>query len=856
MRYHLVYAFAAVVPLCAAADIYVSPSGSDTAAGTIEAPLLSIQSAVDKATAGSTIYLREGTYSPTTNIQITKSGTASAPYVLRAYEGEKVTIDGEELPGTPAELDGSLANEDRGVLHIQDAEYWEFYDLELINGPYGVYARDSSNNHYERIITRKNYETGFQLEGASSNNSVYYLDSYLNRDPRKNGESADGFACKEGSGEGNVLRGARLWNNVDDGLDLWEFKSAVTIEDTISYGNGYNRWDFSPFEGDGNGYKLGGGDEADIGPANHVITNCIAFGNSKDGFTDNSQPGDFTLTRNTAWNNAKVGFKFGTAVATLSQNIAAANGESPTSLSEEQVSTGNSWDGSETWDNSSFVSVDATLVQGARNADGTIDPSDFLLPKSGEEIGATTACEKKPWILNAFAMFSPGHLSPGLWKHPQDRAGAFLDLSYWIELAKVLEKGKFHGLFLADHLGIYDVYKGPGNREPALLSGAQFPIGDPFLLISAMASVTTSLSFGITASTTYETSPYALARKFSTLDHLTRGRVGWNIVTSFLDSAAKAYGMDEQIPHDERYARADEYMELTYKLWEGTWRDGAVVKDPKTGVYSDPNQVRAIEHHGKYFKSTAASQLPASRQRTPLLFQAGASSAGKRFAAKHSEVMFLPGLEPEKTKAVVDDMRKQLAEVGRPPDSIKFIAGILVIVDETDEKAQAKYEEYLAQSDLEGVATLFGGWTSNDLSKFDDDEDFSFTAVGGIQSLISSWSKTVPNSNGLKWTKRRVLQELALGGAHPRAIGSPSTVADILQRWVDVAGVDGFNFSYAVSPGTFEDMIEYLFPELRRRGVIWDDYEVKGGSARENYFQDGLGSRLREGHPGREYAWN
>ncbi|GAB1201292.1 Pectate lyase pel9 [Aspergillus pseudonomiae] len=400
MRYHIVYALAAVVPLCAAADIYVSPSGSDTAAGTIEAPLLSIQSAVDKATAGSTIYLREGTYSPTTNIQITKSGTASAPYVLRAYEGEKVTIDGEELPGTPAELDGSLANEDRGILHIQDAEYWEFYDLELINGPYGVYARDSSNNHYERIITRENYETGFQLEGASSNNSVYYLDSYLNRDPRKNGESADGFACKEGSGEGNVLRGARLWNNVDDGLDLWyavvgvlwcaftdrrrEFKSAVTIEDTIS-------WDFSPFEGDGNGYKLGGGDEADIGPANHVITNCIAFGNSKDGFTDNSQPGDFTLTRNTAWNNAKVGFKFGTAVASLSQNIAAANGESPTSLSEEQVSTGNSWDGSETWDNSSFVSVDATLVQGKRNADGTIDPSDFLLPKSGEEIGATTA---------------------------------------------------------------------------------------------------------------------------------------------------------------------------------------------------------------------------------------------------------------------------------------------------------------------------------------------------------------------------------------------------------------------------------------------------------------------------------
>ena len=172
-----------------------------------------------------------------------------------------------------------------------------------------------------------------------------------------------------------------------------------------------------------------------------------------------------------------------------------------------------------------------------------------------------------------------------------------------------------------------------------------------------MASVTETLSFCITASTTYETSPYALARKFSTLDHLTNGRVGWNIVTSFLDSAAKAYGMGEQIPHDERYARADEYMELAYKLWEGTWKDGAVVKDVQSCVYSDPKQVRAIDHQGKFFHCTAANQLPASKQRTPLLFQAGASSAGKRFAAKHSEVMFLPGLEPEKTKVVVDDIR-------------------------------------------------------------------------------------------------------------------------------------------------------------------------------------------------------
>ncbi|KAL4879290.1 hypothetical protein BJY04DRAFT_208809 [Aspergillus karnatakaensis] len=349
----------ASIPAILAADLYVSPDGSDSATGTISAPFQSIQVAVDEASPGDTIYLRGGTYTPTTNIQITKSGTSSAPYVLRAYEGEAVIIDGEELPGTPAELDASLPNGDRGILHIEDAEYWEFYDLELINGPYGIYSRDASNNHYERITTRDNYETGFQIQGAASNNVVLFLDSYGNRDPRKNGESADGFA------------------------------SAVTIEDTISWGNGFNRWGFTPFEGDGNGYKLGGGDDADIGPANHRIINSIAFGNAKDGFTDNSQPGNFELIRNTAWDNADTGFRFNTAVATLTDNVAAANNVE-TRLSSAQISEGNSWDGSGDWDDDSFVSVDTALVQGERNVDGRIEASDFLIPASGEAIGATT----------------------------------------------------------------------------------------------------------------------------------------------------------------------------------------------------------------------------------------------------------------------------------------------------------------------------------------------------------------------------------------------------------------------------------------------------------------------------------
>ncbi|KAL6703822.1 Pectate lyase pel9 [Coniothyrium glycines] len=385
-----------LLPSVFCATIYVAPTGSDSAAGSLAAPLQSIQVAVDKAVAGDTIYLRGGTYSPTKNIQIKKSGTASARITLAAYSTEIPIIDGEALPSTPAPVGGSVTSADRGILHIENAAFWRIVGLELKNGPYGVYAVGSNNNVFERLVTHDNYETGFQLQGASANNQILYLDSYANRDPRKNGESADGIGIKEGSGEGNILKGARLWNNVDDGLDLWEFKSKVTIVDTISWGNGFNRWNFPDFAGDGNGFKLGGGDEADKGPANHNITNCISFANAAKGFTDNKQPGNMVLLRNTAYNNPQVGFQTTTTVtASLNNNIAALNNKVTTnvgqiSLASGTAVSGNSWQASATWSDASFKSVDVSLVQGKRGADGKIAASNFLLPASGAAVGATT----------------------------------------------------------------------------------------------------------------------------------------------------------------------------------------------------------------------------------------------------------------------------------------------------------------------------------------------------------------------------------------------------------------------------------------------------------------------------------
>ncbi|KAG8903722.1 hypothetical protein FRC01_009018, partial [Tulasnella sp. 417] len=362
--------------------LYVATTGKDSNPGTLASPFLTIQKGVDAATAGTTIYIRGGTYAPSTNIKIaaSKSGTASARYTVKNYNGEKVIVDGENMTGTPAALGASLADADRGVFHI-NGNYWTFSGLEIINGPYGIYSRDASYNIYENLSTHDNYESGVQIQGAASYNQIINLDSYMNRDPRKNGESADGLAIKEGSGAGNVVRGARLWNNADDGLDFWMFTSPITVEYSYSWANGFNRWGFTDFVGDGNGFKFGGG-LGDVA-VTHTFRNCMAFQNAVSGFIDNNLKGNHVVDHNTAWSNPGSGFDGQDSTPKFTYNLALSNGlnfKPPTSGGSQ---TGNSWQSG----SYSFKSTDATTLKGPRNADGTVKASDFLLPSTGT-IGA------------------------------------------------------------------------------------------------------------------------------------------------------------------------------------------------------------------------------------------------------------------------------------------------------------------------------------------------------------------------------------------------------------------------------------------------------------------------------------
>ncbi|ANS69624.1 pectate lyase, putative [Streptomyces lincolnensis] len=371
----------------AATTLVVATNGSDSAPGTLTQPLRSVQRAVDLAKPGDTIAVRGGTYALTDNVTITTSGTASQPITLGAYQGERVVIDGERLPASHTPVGGTIPRAERGAVHIE-ASYWRISDLEIVNGPYGVYCDGCNTNVFARLRTHDNYESGFQLQGASSGNQILNLDSYANRDPRKNGESADGLAIKEGSGTGNVVRGARLWNNVDDGFDNWKFASPIVIENTVAYGNGFNRWNFPDFAGDGNGFKLGGGSPA---PAvAHTLRGSASFKNAAHGVTDNGNPGALALTRNSTWANARTGFDVDTSGgrAVLTANLSVADATAA-ALGSATVSSGNSWDLGGTWNASSVLSTDPAPLTGVRKADGSLPAApSFLVPRNGADIGA------------------------------------------------------------------------------------------------------------------------------------------------------------------------------------------------------------------------------------------------------------------------------------------------------------------------------------------------------------------------------------------------------------------------------------------------------------------------------------
>lgn len=455
---------------------------------------------------------------------------------------------------------------------------------------------------------------------------------------------------------------------------------------------------------------------------------------------------------------------------------------------------------------------------------------------------------KRQIRFNAFDMNCVGHQSPGLWKHPKDQSARYKDLSYWTELAKTLEKGKFDGIFIADVLGTYDVFG--GSNEVPLRAGTQVPVNDPFMLVSAMAAVTENLGFGVTAGTGYE-HPYPFARRLATLDHLTQGRIGWNVVTGYLPSAARNMGQEDQLEHDERYNHADEYLEVIYKLLEGSWEEDAVVKDTERGIFTDPAKVHEINHEGKYFKVPGIAITEPSPQRTPVVFQAGTSPRGLKFASENAEAVFVTSPTKELLKATVTKIRDEVEAAGRDRYDVRIYAMQTIITDVDSAAAQAKFEDYKSYADIDGALALISGWMGVDLSTYGPDDVIGANVKSNaIQSSVATFQQA-SGDDGNPWTIRQLAEWVGVGGFGPITVGSPTEVADKLIEWVEDTDVDGFNLAYAITPGTFEDIVEFIVPELQARGAYQNDYAE--GTLRNKLF--GAGDRVKDSHRAANYRF-
>ena len=445
---------------------------------------------------------------------------------------------------------------------------------------------------------------------------------------------------------------------------------------------------------------------------------------------------------------------------------------------------------------------------------------------------------------NAFDMNCVAHQSPGLWRHPEDQSWKYKDLEYWTELARLLERGRFDGVFIADVLGTYDIYG--ASDEAAIRHAAQVPVNDPLMLVSAMALVTENLGFGVTTGTGFE-HPYPFARRLSTLDHLTKGRVGWNVVTGYLPSAARNMGQTDQPAHDARYDHADEYLEVLYKLWEGSWEDDAVVRDAERGVFTDPAKVHHIGHEGTYFSVPGIHLCEPSPQRTPVICQAGASPRGVRFAAENAEAIFTAQPTKALLRETVQTIRRELELAGRDPYGAKIYNLATVITAATDEEAQAKYAEYLSYGSAEGALVFMSGWMGVDLARYGLDEPIGNVNSNAILSAVKTFQSADPD--GGEWAVADIAKWGKIGGIGPLIVGSGAAVADTLQEWVDETDVDGFNLAYAITPGTFADFIEHVVPVLTARGAHQAEYAP--GTLRNKLF--GQGDRLPAEHRGASY---
>lgn len=443
--------------------------------------------------------------------------------------------------------------------------------------------------------------------------------------------------------------------------------------------------------------------------------------------------------------------------------------------------------------------------------------------------------------LNILTQCTPSPMLDGLWRHPADRsATGYRSLDYWQWMTRRLEDACVDALFFADIHGVFDVYG--GSWHAAVRHGVQVPVLDPLPVVAALAAATRSLGLAVTYSTSYH-APYQCARLFSTLDHLTGGRIGWNIVISDI-RLGEAAGLCTDVPHDERYDRADEYVTLTRRLWEDSWEDGAVVLDRTADVYADPAAVHDAAFEGRFYRVRGPHSCEPSPQRTPVLYQAGSSSRGLRFAARHAEVAFVTLGSFKAGAGQVAELRRLAAEDGRGRDHLKVLQGLPVMIAENDREARAKSDAFMELTSREGALAKWCAWARVDIDRYPADAD-AFEVVGADGVSITKYLDQL--SGDRKWTVgdlRGLLGTPQRPNRFTRTMlfGTPEQVADRMEEWLTRCDIDGFNLYPCPPTAGVDDICDLLIPELQRRGLFRRAYDPVERTLRERYF--GAGQRL------------
>jgi FMN-dependent oxidoreductase (nitrilotriacetate monooxygenase family) len=421
--------------------------------------------------------------------------------------------------------------------------------------------------------------------------------------------------------------------------------------------------------------------------------------------------------------------------------------------------------------------------------------------------------------LAAFLIAGNAAHSQLLWRHPRSKPGGFLTLDYYRRIAQTLERGKFDLLFFADRLAVSTRFG--GSHRYGVAHGDQDATRmDPLPVLGAIAAVTSHIGLGATRSTTYS-QPYSLAREFSTLDHLSAGRAAWNVVTSVNQGEADNFGLRETLGHDERYDRADEFLEVTHKLWN-SWDAQALVLDAGSGRYADPDRVHAIDHHGAHFNVRGPLNIPASPQGGPVIIQAGSSHRGQDFAARWAEVVF--GIQPDlaRMQRFYQDLKSRTEKFGRKPADIKVLTALMPFVGTSKAEAEDKRAQHNAMVDpVVGLSTL-SSHMNVDFSAHALDAPIDDIQVAGMQGLFGLVKEL--SSEG-RLTLADIGRLYASGVLVPQVAGTAADVADWMEHIVAQQGADGFVITPAHLPEGFDDFVGLVVPELQRRGQFRLDYE-------------------------------